>query len=113
MEDKFDENNPQFIGMVYLLDEMCRTCFLGRDPRNRNNIIIYRKGVRTEDGDIVDGWFSQSVFSAAKELTEQKESFESLCSILKTKGVVPVFTKNGEFKELARYKSLEESVGKF
>ena len=101
MNDEFNEHNPKFISVVQLLEAMCQKCLLGRDPQNKYNIIIYRTNLDKEMYGITEGWVSQNLQQAASELFHNRESFESLCDILKTKGYEPKFTKAGDFKELS------------
>lgn len=100
---EFNQNNPKFIAFVELLNEMWEESLLQKDPDNKNNIIIYRTGLDPEKYGVTEGWTSQNIFDAAKEVMEHYQNGDTeLFDALKQHGYEARFTENGEFEMLAR-----------
>lgn len=102
-ENVFSENNPQFIGLVNLLDAMCEEGLLQRNPDDRNSVLIYRSGVDANTYDASEGWFSQNIFAAAQEIMNDYEQGDrSFFDALKAQGYDVAFTDAGEFSKLIK-----------
>lgn len=99
------ENRPhfKFIAFVHLLDALCSTGLMNRDPDNPNNVLIFRENALADGYDApVSGFFSENIFSVAQELFDDPGQRSDFFATLSGRGYNVVFSKDGQFEHLVK-----------
>lgn len=77
------ETKKTFLGLVNIVHELLKADVLQYDPKNHDNMLIYRSAGK----DSPEGWYSQNILSAVSELFHDKEQMEYVLSVAKEKGI--------------------------
>ena len=91
------ENSP-LLQWVRLLGDMTEKGILKRDPEDKNSLLVYR----TAGTQNPEGWYSQNIFEAARELLNDEKSQYSMLNALGNAGWMPVYSPEGKYQEIIR-----------
>ena len=68
-----DKDEFPFLKIVEEINDLVKKGLLQVDPRNKNNILVYR-----EKGDKnPEGWYSENIFDVASELLHDPDNYEA------------------------------------